>query len=252
MWYMAAPELQDAMELDNDSDSEVSLYEGEGASVRSASVISGDGADWRTAVVPPAPLALEAEHASDTEQADPPTATPAPSSAPAATPRPRSPRKGSGAWLHAKRLEPVKEGHDMSVLQAAYSIAEIKSGGAPNAVCDKVCQYSSRMLLKESLHPQSYHMVKAVLGVEDAADFEFAWCPTCAWRYPPPAQGHQHSLDETCPRCGDDKNEVCAWSVPERRLVKAHACDSCFASCAASCAFLRVHLAHVFQPLCCP
>ena len=145
-----APELQDAMELDNDSDSEVSLYEGEGASVRSASVISGDGADWGTAVVPPAPLALEAEHASDTEQADPLTATPAPSSAPAAMPRPRSPRKGSGAWLHAKRLEPVKEGHDMSVLQAAYSIAEIKSGGAPNAVCDKVCQFSSRMLLKET------------------------------------------------------------------------------------------------------
>ena len=56
--------------------------------------------------------------------------------------------------------------------------------------------------------PKSLHMAKHVQGTEDAAKYDFGWCPMCAWRYPPgPDRASKTKSDlltctETCPNGG--------------------------------------------------
>lgn len=215
-----------ALDVDTDQVESGSRSQSEGSSdgtAQSGHTVRGDGDAWRTQIVPPEPLqeaeasSQAASRSSSEESAPLPLPQgdaehppqPQPSTSRLRCPRRyQQGRRRSLAWLRQRRFEPIKDGHPMSVLQAAYSIAEIKDAGATNAVCDKVCQYSSQMLLPGSLHPTSLHMVKGILGVEDAANFEFAWCPTCGWRYPDLPKDRKPSPAETCPRCGDTKNEV--------------------------------------------
>lgn len=125
------------------------------------------------------------------------------------------PRKGSGAWLHARRLEPIAEGSTQSVLQSAFSIAEMRGLGVSNEACNLACQNMCQVLDSfaahkgKHTHPQSLHMVKAVLGVEDAAKYEFGWCSGCGERF----DAHQRhapdaSIEDTCLRCGKAKYKV--------------------------------------------
>ena len=133
----------------------------------------------------------------------------------------KRPRRGSGAALRDMRTQPLASGHTRSTLQAAYSLVEIKQAGASNAVLDMVAM-NNHLLLSEfeddhklsDVHvPKSLHMAKHVLGTEDAAKYEFGWCPVCAWRYPPdPDRANKTKselLTETCPNCGTAKYEVC-------------------------------------------
>ena len=136
---------------------------------------------------------------------------------PAAT---KTPRKGSGADLHARRLQPIAKGHRRSVLQAAYSLVEVKKHGASNVVLDKVAMNEYLMLndfvdpdhVTDVHFPKSLHLVKAVLGTEDASQYEFGCCPKCAWRYEPDQQRAHKSkavlLQETCPQCASPKYQV--------------------------------------------
>lgn len=118
----------------------------------------------------------------------------------------KQPRKGSGAWLRARRTQPVAPGFNFSVLQAAYSIAEINQRGASNTVCDMACKHTCNVLkanpdIKDVLHPQTFHMVKEVLGVEDAARYEFGWCAGCGFRHPDCDEANR-LRDTACERCG--------------------------------------------------
>ena len=152
---------------------------------------------------------------------------------------PGRPRVNSGAWLHARRLEPLADGHRRSVLQAAFTLVELKERGASNVLIDMMAQ-QSRLLLEEQdgpakitgiKFPTSLHMAKAVLGTEDASTYEFGWCPTCAWRYPPdPGRGgksRQELLKETCPRCGHPTYVVCSGNSAVLYCPCMHVMISC-------------------------
>lgn len=162
-------------------------------------------------------------------------------------PHARGPRQGSGAWLHAQRLEPLATGHMRSVLQAAYTQVEFKKHGASNVVLEKILHHQ-RDLLKEFVGdhkidqvrmPRSMHMVKHVLGTEDATKYEFGWCEKCALRFAAdpdfPKKSRDELLGETCPQCGCAKYQVCCPSqlhrvstsyallfIRLRRLAAAH------------------------------
>lgn len=132
------------------------------------------------------------------------------------------PREGSGALLKSLRTEELAAGHRRSVLQAAYTMVELKQGGASNTVLDKVAlnnflllsEFKPESAVKNIRLPKSMHMVKAVLGTEEASKFEFAWCEKCGYRYPHDPQRasktRQALLEETCPQCGSLKNKVCS------------------------------------------
>lgn len=136
-------------------------------------------------------------------------------------PLPRMPRKQSGAWLRSRRLEPLATNHERSVLQAAYNQVEMKKHGASNTVLEMIAEENYGLLSgfkgehkpHEILLPHSMHMVKQVLGTEDAAKYEFGWCSECAMRFevdPDKAtKTREQLLQETCPRCGHLKYEVC-------------------------------------------
>lgn len=137
--------------------------------------------------------------------------------------RRRGPRKNSGAWLHARRLEPLATGHRRSVLQAAFTQVELKKHGASNVVLEKIAQHEYDLLSqfegehkpREILMPTSLHMVKQVLGTDEATKYEFGWCEKCAYRFPDDPdfikKSTEQLLRETCPRCGSDKYQ--AWSL---------------------------------------
>ena len=132
----------------------------------------------------------------------------------------KAPRKGSGADLYMRRLQPIADGHRRSILSAAYSLVEVKQHGASNVVLDKMAmnQYLLFNEFKDPSHvtnvnlPKSLHLVKAVLGTEDASKYEFGCCPKCAWRYD--ADPHQEDktkaalMQETCPQCATPKYQV--------------------------------------------
>jgi hypothetical protein len=107
--------------------------------------------------------------------------------------------------MHARCLDSIneKDPSSISVLQAAYTMAEFKAKGCSNEAVTGICQYVSQMLFHgESLHPTSLHMVKQVLGVDLAERYEFAWCPDCGYRYPCVMTGTANVNPElTCPRC---------------------------------------------------
>ena len=134
--------------------------------------------------------------------------------------RRKGPRKNSGAWLHARRLEPLATGHRRSVLQAAFTLVELKQHGASNVVLEKIAQHEYDLLSefegdhkpREILMPKSLHMVKQVLGTDEAIKYEFGWCEKCAYRFPDDPEFIKKSteqlLRETCPRCGSDKYQA--------------------------------------------
>ena len=127
-----------------------------------------------------------------------------------------APRKGSGAWLRERRRDPIAEGSSKSILQAAYTIAELKAQGVSNAACDLACQNVCGVLdsfehVDEQHHPKSLHMVRAVLGVEDAEKYEFGWCEKCGERFANGARegdAPEPSIADTCLRCGHTKYKV--------------------------------------------
>lgn len=136
-------------------------------------------------------------------------------------PRSKGPRKNSGAWLYAKRLDPLATGHTRSVLQAAYARVELKQHGASSVVLNKAAKHDFRLLaefkgkhkVSEILLPKSMHMVKQVLGTEDASKYEFGWCGNCAMRFEADpdksTKTKEQLLKETCPRCGSCTYQVC-------------------------------------------
>ena len=121
-------------------------------------------------------------------------------------------RVGSGAWLHVQRLQPIAQGSNVIVLQAAYSVAEIKNKGVSNAACDLVYQHTRNVLgslggVEDILYP-AYTWSRPF--VDDAKQYEFGWCPGCGFLYPsidnnttPPP-----SSNDTCLRRGHAKFKV--------------------------------------------
>lgn len=130
------------------------------------------------------------------------------------------PRKGSGAWWYAHRLDPIAVGSSMSVLQVGYNIAELRSKGVTKGGTTMVASLLRNMVASldtelEAAHvPGSTHLVERVLGVRQAADFEFGWCPGCGLRYPemvPVCTSRENQaafMGHTCPRCGTAKYKV--------------------------------------------
>lgn len=130
------------------------------------------------------------------------------------------PRRGSGDWWFQTRLQPVAPGSSMSALQVAYSIAELRETGATKKSTTQVAQLLRNLLRSfgpssvgiQNLHtPPSTYLVECVLGVPDAREFEFGWCPECGLRHPP-SPNHSGEgaelLKETCPQCGTSKYKV--------------------------------------------
>lgn len=126
-----------------------------------------------------------------------------------------APRKGTVAWYFMHRQEPIHAGSQLSILQSAHSIAELKRRGASNEVCDLVCAYACAKLVPGSLHVPSMHIARGVLGVEDAAQFEFAWCPKCGKRHEPCAE--EPSLSDSCSRCATPIYKVRSTPSPMQR-----------------------------------
>lgn len=134
----------------------------------------------------------------------------------------RDPRKGSGAQLHRDRLHSIADGHPQTSLQAAYSLVEAKESGASNTVIDLMAM-NQYLQLTESPNvsnvnfPKSHHLVKAVLGTEDAQKYEFGCCPKCAWRYETDLHREDKSkatlLKETCPQCAHPKYQVLSMDM---------------------------------------
>ena len=129
----------------------------------------------------------------------------------------REARKGSAEQLHKDRLKSIADGHPQTSLQAAYSLVEAKECGASNTVIDIMAMHQYLQLTEPANvsnvnFPKSHHLVKAVLGTEDAQKYEFGCCPKCAWRYEADPHRADKSkvtlLKETCPQCAHPKYQV--------------------------------------------
>lgn len=139
------------------------------------------------------------------------------------------PRKGSGAWWLSKRLDPVATGSSMSALQVAFNIAELREKGVTKVATSQVGKLMLNLLrsfsdpgneLRNVHIPSSTHLVEQVLGVRQAREFEFGWCPTCGYRYPPAPvrsgtlrERRAQMLSETCPNCGTNTYKVSTVSL---------------------------------------
>lgn len=150
----------------------------------------------------------------------------------------RGPRKGSGAWWFNHRLSPIAVGSTMTALQTAYSVAELRDHGVTKAATSVVGRLLRSMLesITEppfALHdvhvPGSTHLIEQVLGVRQANEFEFGWCPTCGFRYPriDLLSGLSHAqkselLEETCPQCGTSKFKVLPSVASHAQCVCMH------------------------------
>jgi hypothetical protein len=120
-------------------------------------------------------------------------------------------RRGTGGWYHANRFEKVVPGSEETVMQAAFTIAELRRSGVKRDVCDEVAKNKwlsltslSGVTRHDVLMPTSLHLVRAVLGCEDPARYEFGWCPDCGFRHPQ-SSPHYRDPSETCPECGAAK-----------------------------------------------
>lgn len=134
------------------------------------------------------------------------------------------PRKGSAAWWFLHRLQPVAKGSNMSALQVAFSIAELRDKGVTKDASNSVARLLLHLLqsftgpgfaMEDTHVPRSIHLVERVLGVREPHEFEFGWCPTCGHRYPQsdhprlqPRHELSRLLQETCPHCGTPKYKV--------------------------------------------
>lgn len=134
------------------------------------------------------------------------------------------PRKGSAAWWFQHRLDPVGSGSSMSALQVAYMIAQLREKGVTKTGTTELSQFLTLLVASfggqggdgwQTHVPGSTHLVERVLGVQDAGDMEFGWCPTCGLRSPDePVRGRQSPerlvdlLAATCRVCGTPQYKV--------------------------------------------
>lgn len=118
----------------------------------------------------------------------------------------------------------------MSALQVAYIIAQLRDSGVTKIGTTQVSQFLDFLVASfagpvgEGLEPHvptSTHLVERVLGVQDAVEFEFGWCPTCGSRYgDEPMRGRQSPerlaelLSATCTVCGALKYKVLFCDSP--------------------------------------
>lgn len=137
----------------------------------------------------------------------------------------RGPRKGSGRWFFHHRLDSIAQGSDLTALQLAYNISELREQGVSKNATNLVCHVVRNVLhsfknsdapLRDVTVAGSTHLVEKVLGVREPGEFEFGWCPKCGLRHPPRSTDisdvvgglAQRLLQLTCPNCGSPKYKV--------------------------------------------
>lgn len=109
-------------------------------------------------------------------------------------------KRGTGAWYHHNRDQPIYPGKDLQVVTVCYWIACMKSiFRIPDTVIDLWCKFVHFLLLPDgNMFPPSFHLVKAVLAVPPLASVTRHVCPGC-W--------------ELFPELGSDKLESRAGDV---------------------------------------
>lgn len=137
------------------------------------------------------------------------------------------PRRGTGAWLRANRDKPITPGHHVTVVQACYWLAIMKNEHrVTDEVVDRVCAMMHHLILpKGNLYPSSYHMVKAVLGVESSAACVQHICDKC-WSVFPPMETseYQANSDAVCTNkgCGHPRFNVTESGTAQPRRSMYH------------------------------
>lgn len=77
--------------------------------------------------------------------------------------------------------EPIFVGSEISIGQAAYSMADLKfRNKMSNGAVNEVCRMMSDVLLPEpNMFPSSIHLVRGILQCAEAAIYEHHLCPKC-------------------------------------------------------------------------
>ena len=104
---------------------------------------------------------------------------------------PGEPRRGSGAWYRFHRECVIHPGSDVTVMQACYFVATLKSQHkVTDVVIDQICTLIHHVLLpKGNLFPPSLHLLRAVAGAPDAATLARHVCDSCWEVFPPMPPG---------------------------------------------------------------
>ena len=99
---------------------------------------------------------------------------------------PGEPRRGTGQWYRFHRECAVHPGSQVSVMQACYFIATLKSQHkVTDVVVDQICSLIHHVLMpKGNLFPPSLHLLRAVAGAPDAASLARDVCDKCWMVFP--------------------------------------------------------------------
>lgn len=133
-------------------------------------------------------------------------------------------RRGTAAWYHRMREEPIYPGNAFTVLTVCYWISCMKTMfRVPNTVIDLWCKFVHILLLPQgNMFPPSFYLVKAVLGVPELKSVERHVCPLCWTLYPDvgPDKLDGHANDKcTTPGCSGVRciHDLTGKPIPTRK-----------------------------------